>query len=309
MKDLDFDELDRAVNSVIGGAKKTPVVPSSEVSVTVTPAASTEQTQPSQPLAAKRSTGRFMDVVHPSSDMRPTSVPPRPSLMNKESTLAEPIKPEETKAEDSAWPDPLDFHGFKMDDEPSKPAETPAPKENLTEKDADKEPLTSPFLSDTKVEKRPLGAFSDTPEKSDKDIASGSSGLSSNDNTPLPEELQDNLLSIEADDHVDAEESTPEVATEPEKPETPVESPFFSATPEKSDTDTTIPPIVQQYKEQPSSVDQPTGAIFDTESYHKPLAHTAKKKSGWLVVVWIFALIIVGAGAGAAVFYFVLPLL
>ena len=73
------------------------------------------------------------------------------------------------------------------------------------------------------------------------------------------------------------------------------------------------PPVVsitQQYAESPSTGDAPaTTSIFDTDAYKKPLAHPKKKSSGWLVVLWIAVLLIVGAGAGAAVYFYVLPLL
>jgi len=64
--------------------------------------------------------------------------------------------------------------------------------------------------------------------------------------------------------------------------------------------------IVQQYEEQPSTGDQTNGAIYDTSTYHQPLdAKPAKKKSSALVwVLWIVVLLIVGATAGAAWFYF-----
>jgi flagellar basal body-associated protein FliL len=35
----------------------------------------------------------------------------------------------------------------------------------------------------------------------------------------------------------------------------------------------------------------------------------SSKKHGWLIALWVFLLVILGAGAGAAIYYFVLPLL
>jgi hypothetical protein len=64
--------------------------------------------------------------------------------------------------------------------------------------------------------------------------------------------------------------------------------------------------ISQQYKEQPVA-NQSSGAIFDTETYHKPLTVQPKKRSGALTIVWIILLIILGAGAGVAFYLFVLP--
>ena len=62
--------------------------------------------------------------------------------------------------------------------------------------------------------------------------------------------------------------------------------------------------IQPQYKEEPSSTKQEHAAIYDTDTYHKPLAHPAKKKSGWLWVLWIILLLALGAGGAAALYYF-----
>ncbi len=106
--------------------------------------------------------------------------------------------------------------------------------------------------------------------------------------TPLPAELQDNLLSIEAS------EDTAEPKKEETNPIPTVSLPVGATS------------ITAQYTEQPSTGDQPTGSVFNTEAYKKPIARP-KKKSGWLIVLWIFLLLVVGAGVGAAIYFFVLP--
>ena len=78
MKDLDFDELDRAVNSAINPQPAAPAEPVAEPPAPETEPAVEPVTEPPAPTpvvsspspAARRSSGRFMDVVHPSSDMR-----------------------------------------------------------------------------------------------------------------------------------------------------------------------------------------------------------------------------------------------
>lgn len=263
MQDIDFDELDRAVSSASGPTPRPDATPAP---------------------AARRSSGRFMDVVHPSSDMR-SATPERSA----------PREPEEEKPVDrtSDWPDPLDFHGFSID-EPDKAEETPGPEPAPAEPQTP-QPLESPFLSDTKVEKRPLGAFS-TAEPT----------VSNEPDTLLLEAPDEELLTAKTED-VPAPELVVEEVVKEETPK-----PVIEPTPE-SDPIQEVPQgptsITQQYKEQPSTVDQPSGAIYDTETYHQPLVHTPKKKSGALVIVWILALILVGAGAGAAVYFFVLPML
>lgn len=78
----------------------------------------------------------------------------------------------------------------------------------------------------------------------------------------------------------------------------------------------TVKPIVdsptsisQQYQEKPNTGDQHSGAIYDTDSYHKAVVQPAKKGSGWLWVLWVVLLLAIGAGVGAAIYFFVLPIL
>lgn len=336
MKDLDFDELDRAVNSLLPGSS-TPdgeqsAVPSSEDATAPTPPAS-------QPLAARRSSGRFMDVVHPSSDMRTAPVPPRP--VSREGVViapaASPVAIEAPNQVAGDWPDPIDFTSSTPDEVQKPLSETgmdelaPSSQEQLVDEDKDinqiadainqtlgqdqdsQAPLESPFLMDAKVEKRPLGAFStevaipstDPVKEATPSLSIETETLNQTGeddvkkeerpvemDTPLPAELQDDLLLIEADNDT----TTQPKEDEPSTPPTPqIEVPVGPTS------------ITQQYTEQPSTGDQPTGAIFDTEAYQKPLAHPAKKKSGWLMVLWVGLLLIGGAGAGAAVYFFVLP--
>ncbi len=191
--------------------------------------------------AVRRSTGRFMDVVHPSSDMR-SRVAERPTPQPVENR-EEPSE-EEAPSRHTDMPDPLDFQP------------TPEPAADA--------PLESPFLPDAKVEKKPLGAM--PPVGAARELPE------------LPELLQvpdEKLL-----------EAT--VETEPEVP--------------------TSTPFTQSHVETPAEP-QESGAIYDTETYHQPVVHPVKRKSGGLVALWIVLLVVVGAAAGAAVYFFVLPLL
>lgn len=356
MKDLDFDELDRAVNSLLGSNNQP--VEGTPVDGTSTPDADiTTQPPASLPLAARRSSGRFMDVVHPSSDMRTPSIPQRPisregagitppartpldtaSLVDQSVPLsqsdASPATSEAPKPAASDWPDPIDFNGFSPDETPAVVAKSPQESQVQSKADEDVDinqiaddinktlggdqeaqpPLESPFLTDAKVEKRPLNAFpadaAATPSiepvqdanplvqvtnEMVEPTVSGDQPLELE--TPLPAELQGDLLLIESS-----------TETEQPKKEEPIAPQIAEPTPQQA---VPVGPtsIAQQYTEQPSTGDQPTGAIFDTGAYQKPLAHPAKKKSGWLMVLWIALLLTVGAGAGAAVYFFILPML
>ncbi|MFY9227993.1 MAG: hypothetical protein WAO28_01545 [Candidatus Microsaccharimonas sp.] len=306
MQDIDFDELDRAVSSTLS-----PTRPSNTEKTDAVPVGTPDSATP-RPVApaARRSSGRFMDVVHPSSDMRPAERPERSAPRPPEPVQQQ---PERSAPATTDWPDPLDFHGFK--DEPEAEAPKPEPEPVSNNDDASSTPLESPFLTDAKVEKRPLGAFSanDTPSLSDQIDAENAAEIApiEAEDVPLLEAPDEELLTAETETK-DEPPVVPEVPVEEKKPEVEELTEEVSKdepTPVTAIEEPTGPQsITQQYKEQPSS-NQTSGAIYDTEAYHQPLVHTAKKKSGALVVIWILALILVGAGAGAGIYFFVLPML
>jgi hypothetical protein len=318
MQDIDFDEIDRAVSSVTNNDTEvsTPPVsaPAPTTPVVETPTVSSETT-PSP--AARRSTGRFMDVVHPSSDMRPNSDarekgPSAPSLHREDVVSArtettERPAPAAVASTAFHWPDPIDLATpepvAEVVSEPTPTPEVTVPEEILVPEEVAS--LESPFLTDAKVEKRPLGAFSDEshPELPLlEDFPAPSAHLEpevekTEDTAPapvietepadVPPELNEDVLLLEA--HSEDEETTP--------------------VPEAEDIPVGPTSITQQYKEQPSTTTQASGSIYDTEAYHQPLAHPAKKRSSSLVIIWIVGLIIVGGGIGAAIYFVVLPML
>ena len=356
MKDLDFDELDRAVNSLITnkpssnngvntGKKifdvsavpsRTPIDShfSAPARPVVAPSANTAATNPiGGSLAGRRSTGRFMDVVRPSSDMRTSLVMPKRT--SREGTTINPphiaksdiqpvVTPNASTTPSSAsltdtptnsnWPDPIEFNNAKNSPEPAS-KEDPDEYDDIDKINDDiddtinrmgVEPQESPFLSGAKVEKRPLGAFSNDQSSSASGVSTATSAslpgkldnnnLNSfaeptNNETSFPDELQDDLLLIESG-----------AAANPDTLNT-VNKPLNAA---KTDGPTSIS---QQYQEQPSTGDRNSGAIYDTDSYHKAVLKPTKKNSSWLWILWIFILLIVGAGAGVAVYFWVLPLL
>ncbi len=381
MKELDFDELDRAVSSLMTNvpstdtnassdddkpektltldpSKATPddsisapaatssAPPSSSSSSTAAPSQPTSPvvtpTPPSSntlmvpptlvvPSVAVRRGGRFMDVVHPSSDMKKPESPQAP-ISRQGATIAplpsasapaeEPIRPVsippaaepakstppvvEPKAPVSEWPDPLDVANFKD--------ESPAPA-----------PLTTPFLTGAKVEKRPLGGVPDSEPAPEPDKSGiGKEGLTSNDandqlpvepadiQAPLPEELQGDLVAIEsgaAAQHVALPSKQPDEAPKAPEP-APVKAPMsLPSAPKKPEPAVPVEKpgvtsIPQQYREEPSTGESASGAIYDTANYHQPLAHPGKKKSSWLWVIWIVLILLLGAGAGAALYFF-----
>lgn len=366
MKDLDFDELDKAVSSLMAGVPKTPD-PSSEAEKTVTipssgetppaPAASPSSIsvnptvsimQPTKPFTPKplsaprpstvpasRRAGRFMDVVRPAAPGSKQGAPVKvsrqgvalePVSSNATPSLAEEVSPpsaidtseKSTNAPRGDWPDPLDMAGFSEtqplepegnDKKPDSAEQEPV--ETVTQSDT---PLTSPFLPDTKVEKRPLGANAianagvtepyeelkptdQPPEAHDEQLPA-----TLEDTKPiLPEELHSDLVAIESDTTSSNEEGVdkPEVS-KAWKPSEEPKAEAVAAEPSKPSIPISIP---QQYKEEVSTGEKESGAIYDTDSYHKPLAHPTKQKSGWMWVIWIVLILIVGAGGGAALYF------
>ena len=329
MQDIDFDEIDRAVSSVsntnTGGAvSATPVIaPTPVVSEPASMPVETVAPMPVVPSpAARRSTGRFMDVVHSSSDMRPTriSAPSAPSLHREEVAERPSVaaRQEPTAIASSAfhWPDPI---------EAAQPAAVPAV-EPVSAPSSDAEllnsedfaaPLESPFLTNAKVEKRPLGAFSDAD--SDMSLIEDPIPFSGNETSQFD-------TSSEVSPEVEALlAETETIEAQPEQEEAPllleahteeVSAPAWTAPVAPEPTvlaveDVPVGPtsITQQYTEQPADTNQASGSIYDTESYHQALVHTPKKHSSVLIIVWIIALILVGGGIGAGVYFVVLPLL
>lgn len=289
MSDIDFDELDRAVNGALGGKpvqreqsptpqpespSPSPVVERTRIDSAPTPPV-LDRPSLSAP-AARRASGRFMDIMHPSSDMRtPTSQAP---VINK--------------------PEPTHF------------TEVVKPIENL-DTPAWNEPLESPFLADAKVEKRPLGG---TPVEAPAKTFDFKGLLDEPEEelieAPEPQErieapaLPDPIDFAQESKPIEEAENIPAELLAVEK-EAPTE-PFVATRPVEEPTGPTS--ITQQYKEQPSSTQQ-SGAIFDTESYHQPVIKPTHKKPSWLIIVWILLLVLLGAAAGWAVYTFVLPML
>jgi hypothetical protein len=379
MKELDFDELDRAVNTLMGNVTSTvepakqddtrvltitetltddrpPVFPVGQVTAPTQPVTAPEpvavrvsqsatQERPA-PLAARRG-GRFMDVVPPSSASRkPTpsqgvsrqgvSLTPldtvsdkqeSPSSVKDESLNTPPtltVEPSDNAVIDrdtSEWPDPLEFN------QPSEADDTPAIDTPTSEERDATEPLSSPFLADAKVEKRPLGAPMPelySPQQPEEAAASveaevtpeptASESVDQPVEVELPEELRGDLMAIESnisneqaavpqDSPAAPVAQTTRPTREPEMPKTVVAS--AAAAPAVS-----LPAgggsIPQQYREEPSTSDQTTGSIYDTASYHQPLEHPAKKKTGWLWVIWVLVLLVLGAGGGALAYLYLL---
>ena len=344
MSELDFEELDKAVNSLMGQAQtsdepadnqstadNTPVYELNFASNDSTPQVSDTQTDkaPSSPTI-RRSPGRFMDVVPPSSASRGISskAVQQPAVRSnvRDSGLLQPIStPEEVVTETPTVTEP----------EQSLDVEN-----NSTQADgAASTPMQSPFLTDIEVDKRPLGGLGDALEldtevgnlgqESDLDATfsqtetQSSEGIQvtskpiddvettvsgdtwvtesdervSPDTVVIPPEMDPEVMALESAGDtgtmVDARESVTTPVAETSQPESrPANQP------------STPGDIVPQYT--PGVADSPEpSAIFEVASeVPEQLNHPERKKSGWSVVLWIFILILIGIGAGIGAWFF-----
>lgn len=339
-KEFDFDELDKAVNSLMKDTEppapitnpETPVTEPTTVSPvteTVTPVeplapvsseepVAVEATTPVSPTAIPKPTGRFMDVVHPSSDMRtPSQTVAREGVaVNPISTV--PISPEVTKPVTAS-------------------AETEIAPDSVTLPPA---PLTSPFLPDAQVEKRPLGGPSpEQPPSLDEAIAAELSA----DSEPVSSEATEPPVSPDTEPAIPAESitepatestSSPEGDTTPESEKENVGLPAElsndlvaiesgEAQPENNDqletpTDSTESSetapspaaallsqssIPQQYKEETSSTTEIHAPIYDDQTTAQAIPQAAKKGNKTRIILIAVIAVVVGI-VGAAMLYY-----
>lgn len=303
MSDFDFDELDRAVNSLNKTDDNQAQDQNSDSNqVTV------KNDRPIPSLASRRTPGPFMDVMHPSSNMLKNSNQPtqinnpvvNPSPTNQDNKTVEPEPIKEEPISDNQEPKIEIPSNNDEDDDINKISEDINKTLGITN--------DSPFIADAQVEKRPLGAFSteSDSDNSDVDIKKPDEVLPTIDATPLPAELDNDLLSIEANSV--AKSTVPEEAGQSSVVET-IQAETPQNEQEKSDNiNENIAPVVaipQQYTEKTSPKAE-TSPIYENNETYKQTLMPAKKKAGWLWVIWIILLILIGAGVGAAVYFFVL---
>lgn len=354
MTDIDFDELDKAVNSLMGdravpqsgqdqSTTETPVASEPVSSVDSSPlkpavvAPDTAASVPPVPVVASSSRpasiatkrrGQFMDVMHPSAKMAtgsrtpsaasqisrhgvsltPSSgtVKPEPAVVAPASQATPAIAPLATPE----WPDPLDLLSEKepasvTTEAPEAPTESPEP---------GIEPLSSPFLPDAKVEKRPLGsAPALDATAAPAPVVPDEKPADAEEPAPLPVELSGGVLAVESSEVAVAEkpvesEESPSAAdsvTTPE-PSAPVETPTEAPAPEtpiQLSGPASIPP---QYKTEQVSEPAEHTALYDAVSEAHSTTAPSKKKNGWLVPLAIVGFIVLGCAGGVAVYYMML---
>jgi hypothetical protein len=341
MSDIDFDELDKAVNNLVN--KDEPAIEPA------TPSPVGAENKPDQ-----KPRGRFMDVVHHSSEMisknnEPEKQPeqsapaPRKVLAPTYNDVITPAKNNTYSSNtpssgDNApkgdgppvvkndWPDPIDVADATSADKGP----------DSTAKDEPNSKAPSPlFLPDTKVEKRPLGGFNDDPSKGaetskeseEENAAEASAPTDSPPPADLPPELGADLVAIEEGGSVTGSDVTPgkneslESAEDEKISESePVTKPFnpeLSSPREKAAKTAEMSGLLaagsipQQYKTAAASHDHDAThpIFFDADQYDTPPNPAAKPHHGKTSVFqWIFivvGLLLLGATLGAALFVFV----
>lgn len=343
-KELDFDELDKAVNNLMGGVhvegsdiqkqktldlggstaddkkpvykkldevankidEETHVAPEERVNVEeLDNTLSSEIKKPESKFvsAPRPAKGRFMDMVHPSADMRssvPTSrlvVPSRsgnsdastgkdmePDLPESEGETA-PLTPFLPNAKEKVEKRPLgavvspfsDVSGESTEktESPVKPENIFNEKENSTPEVIETEPINSEFKKeDIKNEKgqdqRPINATDIIAEPTEEDRA---------------------LQAIESQ-----EVEEPESHSEQEPTDGPVRAVESGDTERLSSGSKTPPPIQDDN-------DQKSAAIYDTREYHQPLNHPAAQKSGVWKIFVVIGIVLLCAALGAAAYF------
>lgn len=216
--------------------------------------------------------------------------------------------------------DHVDIHGFKdelaEDETPSEKTEAQEvdkPEEKLeSDKTADEaeieptavaetsekeaEASTSPFLPEAKVEKRPLGAFSDfTPEAVPEEPVKTPEELKpSEPGEKIPAELENQLVEVEGGEPLDNLDGAAVLKPEPneETPKKADEKPAEQAKTQNTLTGVAMASIPQQYQTEDKPLDEDSHPIFDTIDYHPPLHPGVAHKQSRLVAIVNVTLVI-----------------
>jgi hypothetical protein len=236
---------------------------------------------PPSPRKTNTRVGPTLQPLNPPEQVKPEAIvsPVEPPQLEPETAPADlhdpepipdaPVQPEapklerietpEEKEDAVRWPDPLDFHVDSI----------------LEDETIEKPAQTSPFLAEAKVEKRPLGAFSnykpteeppkpradsaetlDSSEPSVDELTPDAEGTYREPEAPAEESSKDELAPQQSVESVENNMPRPEAREEPSRPD------MHSAA---------MMSIPQQYRTEDKPADKATRSIFDTKEYHPPL--------------------------------------
>ncbi len=318
-KEVDSPANEKVANDSI--ANRAPGVAASEVKAA--------------PVIARRSTGRFMDVVRPSSvsaiqkpaapapSRTGTTIQPSPDLVdvisanNRHSAVRKEMSDMVAQSDNlSNTPDLKDVHNESTFAEIE---DVPAEELSLTDKIAQSlavsnneapaipmtTPLESPFIANVEVEKRPLGSVNQVMTNSEMNSDEDMSMSADSEDIKLEHQYNTNLSNYSM-----SENSLGDV------PDSPMDlSPEIIAieeadVPEDSDdkmsTDIDSSLIESSELSEKETMDSEPAPMFAAVSTEvKPSADKEKKKSGLLIALLIVLFLAIGM-AGGAVSYFLL---
>lgn len=331
MSDIDFEELDKAVNSLMnkaGGGSNTNNASSDSLAVNETQTNSVESQAPAElkapPMISKKLSGRFMDVVHPSSDMRrnstATSMPSRTGVFIqpldslREESVSEKVVVKEDSLNAVSNSEAVDP---SSDIQPSlTEPDTPTEKslaDKIAESLADSskniaDPLpniSTPFLPNPNIEKRPLGE-NINPGTPTTQI--GASDINNESIEPEDDNLRDNTLTNESlkpefsKEILAVERINDEELGEDKKADNQNGSDSGQAGGANMQTFGDIMPQYTADEETPTN----PAPIFESASSVSGNVGKGRKKSGWLTVLLILLFLIIGIGGGAAAWWFMI---
>ena len=287
------------------------------------------------PVIARRSTGRFMDVVRPSSvsaiqkpatpapSRTGTTIQPSPDLVdvisinNRYSAARKEMS--DIVAQSGNLSDAPDLKDVHNESTFAEIEDAPAEELSLTDKIAQSlavsnseapatpmtTPLESPFIANVEVEKRPLGSVNQTMTSSEMNSDEDTSVSADSEDIKLEHQYNTNLSNYSMNENSlgDAPDSPMDLSPE-------IIAIEEAGVPEDSDdkmsTDIDRSLIESSELSEKETMDSEPAPMFAAVSTEvKPSADKEKKKSGLLIALLIVLFLAIGM-AGGAVSYFLL---
>ena len=287
------------------------------------------------PVIARRSTGRFMDVVRPSSvgaiqkptTLAPsrtgTTIQPSPDLVdvistnNRHSAVGKEMS--DIVAQSDSLSDAPDLKDVHNESTFAEIEDAPAEELSLTDKIAQSlavsnseapatpmtAPLESPFIANVEVEKRPLGSINQAMTSSEMNGDEDASMSSDSEDVKLEHQYNTNLSNYSMSENSLSDTPDSPMDLSPE-----IIAIEEAGVPEDSDdklsTDIDSSLIESSELSEKETMDSEPAPMFAAVSTEvKPSADKEKKKSGLLIALLIVLFLAIGM-AGGAVSYFLL---
>lgn len=352
MKDIDFDELDKAVSAILipkqssaeptsvtiddVSSKKVPAVSNKKTpvasknndtqgaetrSILVKSDESEQTKQTPAAIITRRRSGKFMDVVHPDTVVKEdTSATTRGVDAPVEEKDAKFSAAKLTSEKEVVLEDESDITTYgELVLQPLKDwniSASEGDKANTSDEAASAVDSTVnvPFLPNSKVEKRPLGAFSGpasevTTEKVDEfhatrleiannhfseDLDKAVDDLQAQESNQtaeeapevLPRELESDIVAIESAEHVAQNKGVKS------KPARAVSISDTTEAAPVSTVPTVAMSIPKQYKELSEESDTAQHSLFDTDEYHPPVKKHSETNHRRQTILWVIVALI-----------------